>query len=92
MKFSLTERILFDAILCVVAFLLPWWATLVVFFVAMVLIRSWYEGIVIAFFLDAVFSGSAQLGGFGFVVSVVAILLFLIAQLLRARLFFSLAR
>jgi len=84
------KRIIFDIVLFLGIFFLPWWGTVVLTLVFMILFRRFWEGVIAMLFIDSLYSlPSAKFyGHFGiFIIS--AIVLLLIIENLKTRIRFK---
>jgi hypothetical protein len=84
------KRFLADAFLFVSALFLPWWVTLPAAFAFFFAFESFYEVLLVALFLDALYGiPSSRFGGFQFVLSTAALVGYIAAFLLKSRMRFG---
>ena len=84
------KRIICDIILFLGIFFLPWWGTVILAFVFMILFKRFWEGVIAMLFIDSLYSlpTAKFYGHFGiFIVS--AIVLLLIMENLKTRIRFK---
>jgi hypothetical protein len=80
------KRIICDIILFFAIFFLPWWGTVLLAFIFMILFKWFWEGIVVALFIDSLYSlPLARIyGRFGFF-TISATLILLIIENIRPK-------
>ncbi|TSC58241.1 MAG: hypothetical protein Greene041679_142 [Parcubacteria group bacterium Greene0416_79] len=80
------KRFLADAFLFIGALFLPWWVTLPVGFLFFFLFEPFYEVLLLAFFLDALYGvPTPRFGGFQFMLSTATLLLYFAARFIKGR-------
>lgn len=74
------KRVIADIVLFASMFFAPWYWTVILAVIFMILLRRYWEGVLVAFFLDALYSvPSVRIyGHFGIFTAVALILLFLL--------------
>lgn len=77
------KRIICDLILFFALFFLPWWGTVLLAFIFMILFRCFWEGIVVALFIDSLYSfpDAKFYGRFGFFIISAALILLIIENI-----------
>ena len=82
----LLKRIITDVLLLVSLFVLPWWITLFVAFLLIFYFKLYFESIILAFFLDLLYSPINFSGVY--LLTIFTIILFIIIEVLKNKLFF----
>lgn len=83
------KRILCDIIIFISLFLAPWWVTVVLGTVFMVLFRRYWEGVVVAVFIDALYSvQTAKFYAHFGIFTISAIILFFILSIIKKKIRF----
>lgn len=85
---NIFPRIIFDAILFIGVFVLPWWLWLVLVVISVFLINFQYEVIFFGFLADSVFGGGVIGSGFHFMFLGSTIFILLVSIFLKPRLKF----
>jgi len=52
----MAKRIIFDIILFLTIFFLPWWITVATAFISMILFKKFWEGVAVFFLIDLLYS------------------------------------
>ena len=80
------KRVLIDMLLLGSSLFLPWWVVILGATLCFFIFRHFYEIIFIAFFMDSLYASPVpSLGGFQFVMTAVAVLIFLIGFTAKKR-------
>ncbi len=78
-------RALCDILLLAAVLFLPWWFTLIAASALFFVFGRFYELFLFAFLADLLYAGTSSFGGFPFVLSTVALFLFLVLSWVKRR-------